>query len=98
MIRFFKRFSLPVSLFVGVVAYLLFSRIEQLQPIGNVAGPLCLDVMPVILFTILGDAIFAWIPVDKIILVLICCIPVGVVYYLIKKFVLDPKKQKREEE
>ncbi len=53
MIRFFKRFSLPVSLFVGVVAYLLFSRIEQLQPIGNVAGPLCLDVMPVILFTIL---------------------------------------------
>lgn len=52
----------------------------------------------VILFTILGDAIFAWIPVDKIILVLICCIPVGVVYYLIKKFVLDPKKQKREEE
>ena len=53
MIRFFKRFSLPVSLFVGVVAYLLFSRIEQLQPIGNVAGPLCLDVMPIILFTIL---------------------------------------------
>lgn len=52
----------------------------------------------VILFTILGDAIFAWIPMDKIILVVICCIPVGVVYYLVKKFVLDPKKQKKEEQ
>lgn len=52
----------------------------------------------VILFTILGDAIFAWIPIDKIILVVICCIPVGVIYYLIKKFVLDPKKQQKEEQ
>lgn len=52
----------------------------------------------VILFTILGDAIFAWIPMDKIILVVICCIPVGVAYYLVKKFVLDPKKQKKEEQ
>ncbi len=51
----------------------------------------------VILFTILGDAVFAWIPIDKIILVVICCIPVGVIYYLIKKFVLEPKKQKKEQ-
>ena len=51
----------------------------------------------VILFTILGDAVFAWIPIDKIILVVICCIPVGVIYYLIKKFILEPKKQKKEQ-
>ena len=46
----------------------------------------------VILFTLLGDAIFSWIPMDKIILLVICFIPVGVVYYLVKKFVLEPKK------
>ena len=46
----------------------------------------------VILFTVIGDALFKWIPMDKIILVIILCIPVGVAYYLVKKFVLDPKK------
>lgn len=40
----------------------------------------------VILFTILGDAIFSWIPIDKIVLIAICLIPVGVIFYLIKKF------------
>lgn len=53
MIGFFKRFSLPVSLIVGTVFYLLFSQIEMLEPIGDVAGPLLLDIMPVVLFTIL---------------------------------------------
>lgn len=52
----------------------------------------------VILFTLLGDAVFAWIPMDKIILIVILCIPVGVAYYLIKKFVLDPKKKRKAEE
>ena len=46
----------------------------------------------VILFTLLGDAVFAWIPMDKIILLVIICIPVGVAVYLLKKFVFDPKK------
>ena len=53
MKSFFKRFSLPVSLLVGVVSYLMFSQIEILEPIGDVAGPLFLDIMPVVLFTIL---------------------------------------------
>ena len=53
MIGFFKRFSLPVSLIVGTVFYLLFSQIEMLVPIGDVAGSLLLDIMPVVLFTIL---------------------------------------------
>ena len=49
----------------------------------------------VILFTLLGDAVFRWIPMDKVILIVICLIPVGIVYYLIKKFVIEPgKKQK----
>ena len=47
----------------------------------------------VILFTLLGDAIFKWIPMDKIILIAICIIPFGVAYYLVKKFVLEPKKK-----
>ncbi len=47
----------------------------------------------VILFTILGDAIFSWIPIDKIILVAICLIPVGVIWYLIKKFKKTPSKK-----
>ena len=51
----------------------------------------------VILFTLLGDAIFKWIPLDKIILIAICCIPVGVVYYLIKKFRIEPMKAKENE-
>ncbi len=49
----------------------------------------------VIAFTILGSAVFDWIPLDKIILVVICCIPIGVVFYLIKKFIIEPKKQKQ---
>ena len=55
----------------------------------------------VILFTLLGDAVFAWIPMDKIILAVIICIPVGVGVYLVKKFVFDRKKiqeKKTEEE
>lgn len=40
----------------------------------------------VILFTLIGSEVFDWIPFDKIILVVICCIPVGVAVYLYKKF------------
>ena len=46
----------------------------------------------VIIFTLLGDAIFSWIPMDALIFIAICLIPIGVIYYLIKKFVLEPKK------
>ena len=40
----------------------------------------------VILFTILGSEVFDWIPMDKIVLVVICLIPIGVAVYLFKKF------------
>lgn len=46
----------------------------------------------VILFTILGDAIFEWIPIEEIIFLAICFIPVGVVIYLVKKFRKKPQK------
>ncbi len=48
----------------------------------------------VILFTIIGDNLFKWIPMDKLIFIIICCIPVGVILYLVKKLVLDKKKKK----
>lgn len=51
----------------------------------------------VILFTILGDAAFEWFPTDKIILIVICCIPVGIAYTLIKKFVVEPKRKKKND-
>ncbi len=51
----------------------------------------------VILFTVLGDAIFRWIPIDKIIFIAICLIPVGVVYYLFKKFRKIPADKKNTE-
>ena len=47
----------------------------------------------VILFTIIGDNLFKWIPMDKLIFIIICCIPVGVIAYLVKKLVLDKKKE-----
>lgn len=40
----------------------------------------------VIAFTILGSEFFDWIPMDKIVLIVICCIPVGVAVYLFRKF------------
>lgn len=47
----------------------------------------------VILFTIIGDNLFKWIPMDKLIFIIICCIPVGVTAYLIKKLVIDKKRK-----
>lgn len=46
----------------------------------------------VILFTIVGNDVFKFIPMDKIVLIATCLIPVGVVVYLIKKFALPRKK------
>lgn len=47
----------------------------------------------VILFTIIGDNLFKWIPMDKLIFIAICCIPVGVAVYLFKKLYIDKKKK-----
>ena len=50
----------------------------------------------VIMFTIIGDNLFKWIPMDKLIFIAICCIPVGVAVYLVKKLVIDKKKKNQE--
>ena len=50
-----------------------------------------------ILFTIIGSEVFDWIPIDKIVLIVICFIPVGVVWYLVKKFYLPKRKAKNDE-
>lgn len=49
----------------------------------------------VILFTIIGNNLFKWIPMDKMIFIIICCIPLGVAVYLIKKLVIDKKKAEK---
>lgn len=48
-----KKFSLPFSLVLGAVVYLLFANIPILIPIGDAVGPLAIDMMPVVLFTLL---------------------------------------------
>ncbi|MBQ7295231.1 MAG: TVP38/TMEM64 family protein [Clostridia bacterium] len=45
-------------------------------------------IMPrVILFTILGDGIYDYIPIHLIIQIVICAIPVGVIIYLVRHFI-----------
>ena len=50
---FIKKWSLPCSLLFGTVVYLLFAKVPFLEPIGNVAGPWVVDIMPVMLFVLL---------------------------------------------
>lgn len=52
----------------------------------------------VVLFTFFGSELFDWIPLDKIILILICSIPVGVIIYLLKKLIIDPKRKLKNSE
>ena len=51
--RFFKRFSLPCSLVLGAVVYLIFANVSFLQPIGDAVGPKMIHLMPVVLFSLL---------------------------------------------
>ena len=47
-----------------------------------------IGIMPrVVLFTILGDGIYDYIPIHLIIKIIICAIPVGAVIYLIRHFI-----------
>ena len=47
----------------------------------------------VVLFTILGDGIYDYIPIHLIIKIVICAIPVGCVIYLIKHFIKIKKEK-----
>ena len=53
IIAFLKKWTLPSGLIIGAVVYLLFSRIAPLQPIGNVAGPFLVKLLPVVIFVML---------------------------------------------
>ena len=53
IIAFLKKWTLPSGLVIGAVVYLLFSRIAPLQPIGNVAGPFLVKLLPVVIFVML---------------------------------------------
>ena len=51
--RFFRKFSLPCSLVLGAVIYLIFANVSFLEPVGEVMGPKLVDLMPVVLFALL---------------------------------------------
>ena len=53
ILTFVKKWSLPCSLFVGAMVYMLFANVPLLEPVGNVVGPLVADMMPVVLFVLL---------------------------------------------
>lgn len=53
ILTFLKRWSLMVSLVLGIVVYMLFANISCLQPIGDFAGPLLVDMLPIVLFALL---------------------------------------------
>lgn len=56
-----------------------------------------LGIMPrVILFTILGDGIYNYIPIHLLVKIVICLIPIGTVIYLIMHFVKQGKENKSE--
>ena len=53
IIAFLKKWTLPSGLVIGAAVYLLFSRIDPLQPIGNVVGPFLVKLLPVVIFVML---------------------------------------------
>lgn len=53
VLAFIKRFSLLVSIAVGTACYFAFSRIAALEPVGDVAGPMLQECLPVLVFTLL---------------------------------------------
>ncbi len=53
IIAFLKKWTLPSGLIIGAAVYLLFSRIDPLQPIGNVVGPCLVKLLPVVIFVML---------------------------------------------
>jgi len=51
--RFFRKFSLPCSLVIGAVVYLVFANVSFLEPVGDAVGPHLVSLMPVVLFALL---------------------------------------------
>lgn len=53
IIKFIKNWTLLCSLIVGSIIYLLFSRINVLEPVGDFMGPKLVDLMPYVIFCML---------------------------------------------
>lgn len=53
MLTTVKKWALPLSLIVGTVVYLVFSRVECLSPVADTAGPFLVKSMPYVMFAIL---------------------------------------------
>ena len=53
ILSFFRKFSLPCSLVLGAVGYLVFANVPFLEPFGDVVGPKLVSLMPVVLFSLL---------------------------------------------
>ena len=51
--NFFRKFSLPCSLVIGAVGYLIFAYVPFLEPLGEAVGPHLISLMPVVLFALL---------------------------------------------
>lgn len=49
----FRKFSLPCSLVMGALGYLIFANVPFLVPIGDYCGPRLVSLMPVVLFSLL---------------------------------------------
>lgn len=52
-LTFLKRWSLLVAICIGMTVYLLFANIRVLQPVGDAVGPMFMDGVPGVLFTLL---------------------------------------------
>ena len=53
IIALVKKWSLLVSLCFGIAVYCLFASVPLLQPIGDVAGPFAVSLLPIVLFLLL---------------------------------------------
>lgn len=53
IIKFAKEWTLLCSLIVGTFFYLLFSRIEVLEPVGDSVGPVLQGLLPYVIFVML---------------------------------------------
>ena len=53
ILSFFRKFSLPCSLVLGAVGYLVFANVPFLEPFGDAVGPRLVDMMPWVLFALL---------------------------------------------
>lgn len=53
LLKFLKKWSLLCAMAFGAAVYLLFSRVPALVPIGDVAGPYAMDIVPCTLFALL---------------------------------------------